>query len=123
MTRPPRPRSLPVTAKEVIPDLPPFDVAAILTLAEAIGAGLVKAPRGGRPSQELLQRWCTRGCRIVPDRPKYLFPSIKQTHERWTCRAWCEAFQAFAERLRADHTRRQVEMFTQMRDIVRADPK
>lgn len=101
---------------EPLPDLPPFDDQTILTLAEAIAEKCVLSPRGKMLETDTLQRWCTRGCRIVPDRPKYLFPSVKQTHERWTCKAWCEAFQAFASRLRADYTRRQVEMFQRMRD-------
>jgi len=98
-----------------VPDLPPFDSANPLTLREACNLGLVTAGKGGRLNHQQLQRWATRGFRPVPDGPAYLFPTVKGSRERLTCRAWCAAWREWVGRVRAAAVREQVRTWERCR--------
>jgi hypothetical protein len=89
----------------MIPDLPPFDDRTECDLRDAIPL----LPK--RMSADQLQRWATRGCRIVANRPKYLFPTLKTGRERITCAAWVDAWTEWVQRVRAEETRRVRDVF------------
>lgn len=100
-----------------VPDLPPFDEENPLTLRQACNLGLVNAGRGGRMNAQQLQRWATRGVRVVPNGPAYLFPTVKGARERLTCAAWCRAWCQWVGRVKASEARRQLEVWERCRRV------
>lgn len=95
-----------------IPDLPPFEPSTALTIKEACNANLVTSGRARKLNSAQVQRWATRGCRIVKNAPLYAFPSIRSGRERITCKPWCAAWEAWVLRVRLEEARRVTEIVT-----------
>ncbi len=72
---------------------------------------------GRRLDASQLQRWATRGCRLVADGPHYLFPSIRGSRERLTCRSWAVRWASFVALTQQQDADRQVAA----RDLAKVD--
>lgn len=102
-----------------IPDKPPYIEADSVTLRQARDCGWVTGPGGKRLELGQLRDWCTRGCRVVAGGKLYLFPSVRAGRERLTTYAWCEAWNRWVGKVRAEDARHRVMVIEKAKEAAR----